>query len=109
MTLFEVVLVRSGDLLRIAGTEILYSTALFAVVLLVARLLPRRYSQLRYLLWCLVLLRLVLPPDLSLQYSIGDLLGVLDALDAPPDLSNFCGCHGSAPRPRTNRDSLCTR
>ncbi len=61
-------------LLGLAGWEILFSTILFVLVWLVGRLLPPRHCRLRHLLWGLVLLRLVLPPDLAAPWSVGSLV-----------------------------------
>jgi len=53
-----------------------FSTLAFGVVFVVTRCLPRRYCRLRHLLWILVLLRLVLPPDLATPFSPWRIVGV---------------------------------
>ena len=61
-----------------AGRQILYATVVFLLVAPVCALLvrrrPYRAAPLRAALWSLVLLRLVLPPDLSLPWSAGAVL-----------------------------------
>lgn len=54
--------------------ELLYSSILFLIVLGFTRVLKKKSLYLQYGLWTLVLLRLVLPPDLSLQFSARSVL-----------------------------------
>ena len=54
--------------------ELLYSSILFLIVLGFTRVLKKKSLYLQYGLWALVLLRLVLPPDLSLQFSARSVL-----------------------------------
>jgi len=54
--------------------ELLYSSILFFIVLGFTRVLKKKSLYLQYGLWTLVLLRLVLPPDLSLQFSARSVL-----------------------------------
>lgn len=62
-------------LLDLALREAILAAALFAVVLLLCRLLRRATPRLHHGLWALVLLRLVLPPDLASPVSLGALAG----------------------------------
>ncbi len=55
--------------------ELLYSSVLFLIVLGFTKALKKKSLYLQYGLWALVLLRLVLPPDLSLQFSARSVLG----------------------------------
>lgn len=74
-----------SGLVSAAGRQILYATVVFVLVAPVCALLVRRWpyraAPLRAALWSLVLLRLVLPPSLSLPWSMG---AVLDL--SPPKL-----------------------
>lgn len=54
--------------------ELLYSSILFLIVLGFTRVLKKKSLYLQYGLWALVLLRLVLPPDFSLQFSARSVL-----------------------------------
>jgi beta-lactamase regulating signal transducer with metallopeptidase domain len=69
-------------LVQFAGWEVVYSTVLFGLVFAIGHVVPQRYGGARYLLWGLVLLRLILPPGFSLPYSMGNLIGV-----GTPDLA----------------------
>ncbi|KPJ94201.1 MAG: hypothetical protein AMS18_04175 [Gemmatimonas sp. SG8_17] len=72
-------LVRSSEvasvLLRVAGWETLFSAILFPIVLVLTWLLRRASPVLRHALWGLVLLRLALPIDFWVPYSLGSLAG----------------------------------
>ena len=68
----------AGVLLRVAGWEILYASVLFVLVLGLTRLLRRASPLVRHALWGLVLLRLVLPIDLSVPFSLWGLVGHAD-------------------------------
>jgi len=72
-------LTRSSELaavlLRVAGWETLFSTILFLIVLILTWLLRHASPILRHALWGLVLLRLALPVDLWVPYSLGGLAG----------------------------------
>ncbi|UCC73932.1 MAG: peptidoglycan DD-metalloendopeptidase family protein [Gemmatimonadota bacterium] len=61
------------ELVRLAGWEVLFSVVLFVIVLGLTRVLRNASPVLRHGLWGLVLLRLLLPVDLSLPFSLGDL------------------------------------
>jgi murein DD-endopeptidase MepM/ murein hydrolase activator NlpD len=61
-------------LISFASQEVIFSTVVFVVVLLLCRLLRGRAPSLQYGLWSLVLVRLVLPTDLSHRLSAGELL-----------------------------------
>ncbi len=65
----------AGALLRVAGWEVLFSAVLFVLVLGLTRLLRDATPLLRHALWGLVLLRLVLPIDLSVPFSLWSLVG----------------------------------
>ena len=51
-----------------------YSGLLAMAVLLIKVLVPKLPRSIEYILWCLVLIRLVLPIDFSISYSIGDIV-----------------------------------
>jgi bla regulator protein BlaR1 len=59
--------------LRAAGWEVLFSGLLFFIVLGLTGFLRTASPSLRHALWGLVLLRLVLPLDLSMPFSLGAL------------------------------------
>ncbi|NIR50212.1 M56 family metallopeptidase [candidate division KSB1 bacterium] len=59
----------SSAFLAFAQKEIVFSTILFAIVFVLTKLLRQRSAFLHYGLWTLVLLRLVLPTDLSSNFS----------------------------------------
>jgi len=65
-----------------------YSLVLFIIVAVAVRFLPRRFALLRYLMWSLIFIRLVLPPNFALPISSGALLGAgvpsLGALESGP-------------------------
>jgi len=63
----------AAAVLRAGGWEVLFSGVLFVIVLALTGLLRNASPSLRYALWGLVLLRLVLPLDLSLPFSLGTL------------------------------------
>lgn len=63
----------AAAVLRGAGWEILFSGVLFSIVLGLTALLRNASPSLRHALWALVLLRLVLPLDLSTPFSLGRL------------------------------------
>ncbi|MGD8866906.1 MAG: M23/M56 family metallopeptidase [Gemmatimonadales bacterium] len=63
----------AAGVLRAAGWEILFSGVLFSIVLGLSALLRNASPKLRHALWALVLLRLVLPLDLSTPFSLGRL------------------------------------
>ena len=63
----------AAAVLRAAGWEVLFSGMLFSIVLGLAALLRNASPRLRHALWALVLLRLVLPLDLSTPFSLGRL------------------------------------
>lgn len=58
---------------RFLALNSVYSALLALVVLLAKLLFPKMPRTLEYGLWCLVLIRLVLPTDFSISYSLGDL------------------------------------
>jgi beta-lactamase regulating signal transducer with metallopeptidase domain len=59
--------------LRAGGLEVLFSGVLFIIVLALTGALRNASPSLRHALWGLVLLRLVLPIDLALPFSLGAL------------------------------------
>ncbi len=59
-------------------TSALFSALVFIAVFLLSQLLNKRYASLVYLLWLLVLLRLFLPLDFALPYSVMDLLSLFN-------------------------------
>jgi bla regulator protein BlaR1 len=62
--------------LESSSRQLAYATIVFLVVLILHRLLPPVSPKLRYALWGLVLLRLVLPPDLSAPWGLSNLVSV---------------------------------
>ncbi len=60
-------------MLRASGWEVLFSGVLFVIVLALTGLLRNASPSLRHALWGLVLLRLVLPLDLAMPFSLGAL------------------------------------
>jgi beta-lactamase regulating signal transducer with metallopeptidase domain len=68
----------AGALLRVAGWEVFYSSILFVIVLALTRVLRNVSPLLRHALWGLVLLRLILPIDLSVPFSLWNLVGRTD-------------------------------
>ena len=64
----------SSIFLSFIQKELLYSSILFLIVLGFTRVLKKKSLYLQYGLWALVLLRLVLPPDFSLQFSARSVL-----------------------------------
>jgi murein DD-endopeptidase MepM/ murein hydrolase activator NlpD len=63
----------AAAVLRAAGWEVLFSGVLFFIVLGLTGVLRNASPSLRHALWGLVLLRLVLPLDLSMPFSLGAL------------------------------------
>jgi beta-lactamase regulating signal transducer with metallopeptidase domain len=74
-----------------------YSGLLAIAVLLVKLLIPKLPRSIEYFLWCLVLIRLVLPIDLSISYSIGDIVRsfmeseIPEAIQQPDWLAGILG------------------
>jgi murein DD-endopeptidase MepM/ murein hydrolase activator NlpD len=68
------ILCGAHELLRAAVADALFATGLCVLVLAVSRALRGRWPSLRQALWTLVLLRLVLPPNLSHPWSLGALV-----------------------------------
>jgi beta-lactamase regulating signal transducer with metallopeptidase domain len=60
-----------------------YSGLLAIAVLLIKVVIPRLPRNIEYVLWCLVLVRLILPVDFSIAYSLGDLARSLMASEIP--------------------------
>jgi len=58
---------------RFLALNSVYSALLAVVVLFCKLIFPKIPRTLEYGLWCLVLIRLVLPTDFSISYSLGDL------------------------------------
>ena len=63
-----------NSLLLFLATEVVYSTILFALILVVTAAIGNRAPALRFWLWSLVLVRLVLPTDLASPLSARSLL-----------------------------------
>ncbi len=59
----------SSAFITFAQKEIIFSVVLFVIVLVLTTILKKRSPYLHYGLWALILLRLVLPTDLSLSFS----------------------------------------
>jgi murein DD-endopeptidase MepM/ murein hydrolase activator NlpD len=64
----------AAAVLRAGGWEVLFSGLLFLIVLGLTGLLRNAAPSLRHALWGLVLLRLVLPLDLAMPFSLGALV-----------------------------------
>jgi murein DD-endopeptidase MepM/ murein hydrolase activator NlpD/Zn-dependent protease with chaperone function len=73
----------SQTLVPLLGKQLLYSTILFLVIFPLANALRKRSSYWQLGLWTLVLLRLVLPPDLSVPWSARNLPEHLSRVSAP--------------------------
>lgn len=69
--------------LEIAGWEVLFSLVVFVTVLGLCRLLRDAAPALRHALWALVLVRLVIPVDLTHPASLGALVAHLDLHGKP--------------------------
>ena len=65
-----------GVLLAALGRQSLYAAVVFVLALGAARLLRRAPARVHAALWTLVLVRLLLPPDLSAPWSARSLLGI---------------------------------
>lgn len=64
-------------------------SALLAIVVLIGKLVfPKMPRTLEYGLWCLVLIRLILPTDFSISYSLGDLGHYWFASEIPAVISS---------------------
>ncbi len=63
----------AASAVRVAGWEVAFSAVLFVIVLGLTVALRNSAPSLRHALWGLVLLRLVLPLDLSMPFSMGAL------------------------------------
>jgi len=61
--------------------EIIYSTILFVIILILTTLLNKKSAYWHLGLWALVLIRLLMPPDFSLPYSLRSLLSQLFRLN----------------------------
>ncbi len=61
----------AASALRVAGWEVAFSAVVFVVVLALTWALRNSAPSLRHALWGLVLLRLILPLDFSLPFSVG--------------------------------------
>ena len=52
----------------------IYAGILGFFVILIKIIIPKLTKNTEYFLWCLVLIRLILPNDLSFEFSIGELI-----------------------------------
>jgi murein DD-endopeptidase MepM/ murein hydrolase activator NlpD/beta-lactamase regulating signal transducer with metallopeptidase domain len=66
-------------ILGFLSRQTLYTLAVFALLLPLFRLLKKRSPRWHYSLWLLILIRLVLPPDLSQPYSVRNMVLKTDA------------------------------
>jgi len=71
LSLLETFFVNAEIILNFLILNSVYS-ALLALILLASKLIfPRMPSAIEYGLWCIVLIRLILPTDFSISYSLG--------------------------------------
>ena len=66
---FQIILKLSGKILPLLRDEIFYAGIVFFIVWFLTSLLRKKSPRWHYALWFLVLLRLILPPDLSFSLS----------------------------------------
>jgi len=66
----------------------IYSALLAAVVIFLKLIFPKMPRMLEYGLWCFVLIRLVLPTEFSISYSLGDLTHAWLDTDLPKAIAN---------------------
>jgi beta-lactamase regulating signal transducer with metallopeptidase domain len=82
------------------GKQALYATVLFLIVAVVRVTTRSRFPRLQYGLWCLVLLRLVLPTGLASTWSARTILerAAPSSGVVPPDLESYVEARMEAPR-----------
>ena len=78
MSLFDTILLflltASPKLFEFFLINSLYAALLAFIVIALKVLIPRLSKNTEYFLWCIVLVRLVLPNDLSFEYSVGEFI-----------------------------------
>ena len=78
MSLFDTILLflltASPKLFEFFLINSLYAALLAFIVITLKALIPRLSKNTEYFLWCIVLVRLVLPNDLSFEYSVGEFI-----------------------------------
>lgn len=67
--------------IEVMQKEVVFSTVLFGIIFVLTTLLRKRSPYLHYGLWALVLLRLILPTDLSSSFSARSLLSKFESTD----------------------------
>ena len=99
----------SAGLLAALGRQSLYAALALGLALIAARLLRRAPARVHAALWALVLVRLLLPPDLSAPWSARSLLGI-GALggEAPAATVLVAEPAGLAPVPRIGSTAAAT-
>jgi beta-lactamase regulating signal transducer with metallopeptidase domain len=71
MELLQPLFANSETIFRFLVLNSVYSAILAFLVLTIKLIYPKLPRTLEYSLWCLVLIRLVLPPEFSISYSLG--------------------------------------
>ncbi len=89
----EALMAVSSTWLQAMERQLVFSTIAFVFVALVLQLVPRRWAAVRYALWWLVLLRLILPTGLSADFSLRPLFSGLGV----PVISPLAGPSSSFP------------
>ncbi|MBV1911872.1 MAG: M56 family metallopeptidase [Kangiellaceae bacterium] len=97
MEILDPLLVNSEAIFRFLALNCFYSAILALLVLTIKLLFPRLPRTFEYGLWCLVLVRLVLPTEFSLSYSLGHIghawfnAEIPDVINTANWLSNIAG------------------
>ncbi|MBN2411475.1 peptidoglycan DD-metalloendopeptidase family protein [candidate division KSB1 bacterium] len=71
----------AGPILHLLGTEVLYSSVLFIFVFVLSYLLRKKSPYIQTGLWTLLLIRLVLPPDLASDFSLGTVIHTISEIN----------------------------
>ena len=76
-------------ILQFLKMELLYSSLLFVVIYLLSLVFAKKSPYLHMGLWILLLIRLVLPPNLTSDYSLGSVIhsiSMIPKIDDQPDV-----------------------
>ena len=88
--MLDQVLQQSNSWMTFLITNTFYALLLAGFVVFLKLLYPKLPKRVEYGLWCIVLIRLIIPLDLSFNYAIpGMVRGWLFSLDATQELSGF--------------------